>query len=170
MKIFCYTAIIAAGFGMPGIASAQDASFGALDSHRKISTTAGFHVTVPFGGRNTDRVQDRARFGFMLDLSRENTSQNTATPNRSTTNLLDLGWQFDGRPTMLLGGTDIYTPLFTPLSAHEEHDTGVAGTGISKNTILIIAGGALAAGAAVALAAGDDDDDDHDDDDNDFRR
>ncbi|MBL4853747.1 MAG: hypothetical protein JKY25_05855 [Robiginitomaculum sp.] len=166
MKFLCYTAIITAGLGLSGVASAQEASFSAFDNHRKVSTTAGFHITVPFGGKHAEQVQDRARFGLMLNLSREYNGQNFAIPKRTTTNLLDFGWQFDGRPTMLLGGADIYTPLFTPLSAHEKHDTGIAGTGISKNTILIIAGGALAVGAAVALAGGDDDDDydDYDDD------
>ncbi len=103
----------------------------------------------------------------MLDLSRQKTSRNFVTPEHINTNLLDLGWQFDGRPTMLLGGTDIYTPLFTPLSAPEKRQYGLSGSNSTKNTILIIAGGALAAGAAIALAGGDDKDDhsSHDDDD-----
>ncbi|PHS42423.1 MAG: hypothetical protein COA91_00260 [Robiginitomaculum sp.] len=167
MKLFFYTAVLSAGFGLSNLANAQDASYSVLDRHQSISTTAGFHIVVPLGNEPARHVQNRARFGLMLDLSRQSNSQNFVTPNHFNTNLLDLGWQFNGQPTMILGGHDIYTPLFTTISAHEKHEPRVAGIGISKNTILIIAGGALAAGAAVALANSDgNDDSSHEDNDN----
>ena len=146
------------------LASAQDVSFNLRDHGNRINTTAGFHIVMPFGGKHAKRVQDRARFGLMLNMEREYTGRNFLTPKRVNTNLMDFGWQFDGHPTMLMGGEDIYTPLFTPLSADEG---SVAG--ISKNTVLLVAGGVLAAGAVVALAGGNGNDNDNDgpDDDND---
>ncbi len=168
MKFLCTAALLVIGLGLPDLASAQNASYNALDNRNTISTTAGFHIVIPFGGQHT-QVQDRARFGFMLDLTHVNNRQGFATTRQVNTNLLDFGWGFDGRPTMLFCGTDVYTPLFTPLSTNEEHQKNsqdLAGTGITKNVILMIAGGALAAGAAMALASNDDKDDDstHDND------
>ncbi len=147
------------GICLASFAQAQDMNF---SNSKNVSTTAGLHMTIPFGGGRSDRVTDKARFGLMLNLTREYNDRNFYTPKRINTNLLDFGMQFNGRPTMLISGEDIYSPLFTPLNANEN---GVNGIGVSKNTILVIAGGALAVGAAVALAGGDgEDNDDHDDD------
>lgn len=53
-------------------------------------------------------------------------------------NLLDFGIQFNGRPTMLMGGEDMYMPLFEP---EEYEQANLGGVKASKNTVLIIAGG-----------------------------
>ncbi len=152
---------IATGLLLSFSASAQETGLNMLNSQSGINTTAGVHLTVPFGGQNSERVQDRARVGLMLNMEREYNSKNFYAPQRIRTNILDFGMQFDGRPTMLMGGQDIYTPLFTPLAANEDG----AGSGMaSKNTMLIVAGGVLAAGAAVALASGNGNDSDNDDD------
>lgn len=169
VKMVAALMTLTTGLCLAPLASAQEAYRNNFSSNNNsVSTTAGMHLTIPFGGKNSDRVVDRARVGLMLNMTREYNDRNFYTPIRVKTNLLDFGMQLDGRPTMLMGGEDIYTPLFTPLSANEY---GVVGTGVSKNTILVIAGGALAVGAAVALASGGDDNDgpdnDRDDDDDD---
>jgi hypothetical protein len=147
------------------LAFAQDSYLSSLNNKNKINTTAGVHMTIPFGGKKSNKVTDKARFGLMLNMEREYDSRSFYVPRRVNTNLLDFGMQFNGRPTMLLGGEDIYMPLFTP---EEYEQANLANAAPAKNTILIIAGGALAVGAAVALASGGgDNDDDGPDNDND---
>lgn len=151
------------GLCLAPLAHAQDAYLSNFSNSRNVSTTAGMHITIPFSGQKSDRVQDRARFGLMLNMTREYNDRNFYTPKRINTNLLDFGMQFDGRPTMLISGEDMYTPLFAPLNAN-----GDGNVSISKNTVLLAAGAALAVGAAVALAGGDgEDNDDYDGRDND---
>ena len=165
VKMVAALMTLTAGLCLAPLASAQEAYRNNFSSNNNsVSTTAGMHLTIPFGGKNSDRVVDRARVGLMLNMTREYNDRNFYTPQRVNTSLLDFGMQFDGRPTMLMGGEDIYTPLFTPLNANE---IGVAGTGVSKNTILVLAGGALAIGAAVALSSGGDNDNDGSDNDRD---
>ena len=157
------------GISVPTLTNAQDNYFSSLNTKNKINTTAGVHMTLPFGGKYSSKVTDKARFGVMLNMEREYDRRSFYIPRRVNTNLLDFGMQFNGHPTMLLGGEDIYMPLFTP---QEYEQANLANGNASKNTILIIAGGALAAGAAVALASGgsggdnDGPDNDNDGDDN----
>ena len=153
---------VTTGICLAPLANAQDDYSASFGNSKNVNTTAGVHVTFPFGGKNSDRVTDRARFGLMLNMTREYNDRNFYTPRRVKTSLLDFGMQFNGQPTMLMGGEDIYTPLFTPLNAHED---GQANTG-SKNTLLIIAGGTLAVGAAIALAGGNSSNDNDNDNDN----
>ncbi len=152
---------LTAGLCIAPLANAQDAYRSNFASGQNVSTTAGVHLTVPFGGGKSERVQDRARFGLMLNMTRENNNGDFYAPKRVDTNLLDFGMQFDGRPMLMIAGEDIYTPLFAPLNAKADGGGNIT---ISKNTILLVAGAALAVGAAVALAGGDDDDDNDDDD------
>ncbi|MCF6220988.1 MAG: hypothetical protein L3J65_07730 [Robiginitomaculum sp.] len=152
---------LTAGLCIAPLANAQDAYRSNFASGQNVSTTAGVHLTVPFGGGKSERVQDRARFGLMLNMTRENNNGDFYAPKRVDTNLLDLGMQFDGRPMLMIAGEDIYTPLFAPLNAKADGGNIT----ISKNIILLVAGAALAVGAAVALAGGDDNDDDNDGDD-----
>ena len=153
---------LTAGLFLAPLANAQDAYLGNFNNSRSVSTTAGLHMTIPFGGKKSDHVQDRARFGLMLNMTREYNDRNFYTPKRVNTNLLDFGMQFDGRPTMLISGEDMYTPLFAPLNANGDADSK-GGINISKNTVLLAAGAALAIGAAAALAGGGgEDDDDYD--------
>jgi len=149
---------LTAGLCLGPLANAQDAGLSNFNNSRSVSTTAGVHMIIPFGGKKTGRVQDKARFGLMLNMTREYHDRNFYTPKRVNTNLLDFGMQFDGRPTMLISGEDMYTPLFAPLNANGDGDVT-----ISKNTVLLAAGAALAASAAVALVGRDgEDNDDHD--------
>ncbi len=147
---------MATGLALSQVAIAQDAYFG---SNQDVSTTAGVHMTIPFGSKKSDRAVDKARFGLMLNMTHEYNDRNFYTPKRVNTNLLDFGMHFDGRPTMLISGEDMYTPLFAPLNAKGDDGGDI---NISKNTVLLAAGAALAVGAVGALAGGDDDDHDND--------
>ncbi len=133
------------------MAQAQDSLADNFGQRKKTGATAGLHVTIPFGAKNAKRAQDKARVGLMLNLSRQHNEDNSYLLKNRRANLLDIGLRFDGQPVMLMGGKDIYTPLFQPESLDKANLSGVHS---SKNTVLIIAGGALAAGAAVALASG----------------
>ena len=155
MKLL-HTLVVGTCISLAGTSTAQELGFGPGASTPKVSTTAGFHLSIPFGGQNSERVTDKARFGLALNMTREYGRRNSYIPKRVQTNILDFGWRFDGQPTMLMGGEDVYQSLLD--------DQLNANGGVSKNTILIVAGGALAAGAAVALAGSGDNDHDDDDD------
>ena len=159
MKLM-HTLLVGACISLAGTSTAQELGFGPGASTPKVSTTAGFHLSIPFGGQKSERAADKARFGLALNMTREYGRRNSYIPKRVQTNILDFGWRFDGQPTMLMGGEDVYQSLL--------NDQLNANGGVSKNTILIVAGGALAAGAAVALAgSGGNNDNDNDGPDND---
>ena len=153
IKITAALMTLTAGLCLAPLANAQEAHLSNFSDSQNVSTTAGAHITIPFGGQKSARVQDRARFGLMLNMTREYNDRNFYTPKRVNTNLLDFGMQFNGRPTMLMGGEDMYMPLFEP---EEYEQANLGGVKASKNTVLIIAGGVLAVGAAVVLAGGGD--------------
>lgn len=166
IKITAALMTLTAGLCLAPLANAQDAYRSNFSNSQSVSTTAGVHMTIPFGGKKSDRAVDRARFGLMLNMTREYNDRNFYTPKRVNTNLLDFGMQFDGRPTMFISGEDMYTPLFAPIYANGDGNGDVS---ISKNTVLLAAGAALAVGAAVALAGGGGEDNDNDRDDDDRR-
>ena len=150
---------LTAGISLTSLANAQDAYQNNF-SNSSVSATAGVHLTVPFGGKNSTHIVDKALFGLRLNMTRKYNDRNFYIPKYVNTDLLDFGMQINGQPTMLINGEDMYTPLFAPLNAN-----GDGNIIISKNTVLLAAGAALAIGAAATLVGNDGEDDDHDDDD-----
>ncbi|PHR57776.1 MAG: hypothetical protein COA47_11410 [Robiginitomaculum sp.] len=90
----------------------------------------------------------KPRLGFAINMERQLNERGYGVPLRAKINALDFGFGFDGRPIMIVGGQDVYTPIFRP-----DEVAYIAGAGTSRNTFLIIAGGVLATGAIVALAS-----------------
>ncbi len=164
MKVATTLMALSAGIYLVPFANAQDAYQTNFNNGLNVSTMAGVHMTVPFGGKKSDRAADKPRIGLMLNMTRSYNDRFFYTPNRINTNLLDFGMQFDGRPTMLVNGEDMYTPLFAPLNASGEGSGDIT---ISKNTVLLVAGAALVVGATAALV-GNLSDDDYDDDYDDY--
>jgi len=148
---FSMLTLFGLSLGSAVVCSAQNASYDFNSQRPAVRTTAGMHLTIPFGAQSK-RPQDTARFGLMLATEREYERVGFGVPRRVRANALDFGFGFNGKPTMLMGNKDVYTPLFAPLPEDKDR-LALKGNGASRNTILIIAGGVLATGAIVALAS-----------------
>ncbi len=129
---------------------AQEAFSGLNRQAPSVNTIAGVHFTLPFGARS-DAAQFKPRLGFALDIERQYSVRRFGTPERIRQNALDFGLDLKGHPVMLMGGEDIYAPLFLPQTQTGDQ-AGLSSGGMSRNTLLIVAGGVLATGAIVALA------------------
>lgn len=146
-SILVITAAVLA-FSPPSMAQSADDLY-SLRNQNDIGLSAGVQFTMPFGGQHRSESDNQARLGLTLSVDREYGSRSSAILERSTFNLLEAGFWQSGEPNFMIGGQNVYRPLFDPLYADDEKEGDKNGGG--DTTLLIIGGVVVATGIATVV-------------------
>ena len=150
--------IAAAAFFMAPAAKAQN--FDLNNSQSEFGVTAGFNLTLPFGGKTSNKAENKARFGLQMGLTQNYYNRNQRVTSHRSIDFLELGVRLDGTPNILLNGQDLYTPLFAPTyhadDSDDNDDTKKSDNGKTLRTVTIVAGAVVVTGFIVTAIIADD--------------
>lgn len=138
----------------PGLAFAQFYDGAATDFKDDMSFQVSIGFQIPLGSTNRQRLKDKPRFDFGVDLARASSLNQTGQWSENRVSLFDIGMYGSKDFSLRISDQELYGPTFTAIYADEnEGETPEKKSSIGKGLLIGVGVAAVAVVTVSVLAA-----------------